>query len=338
MGMERDHKTDNANRAESSGTIEDGGITEIGSAAESSHAAESAGCSLCPRNCGARRQEGGIGICGQTDRLKAARAALHFWEEPCISGKEGSGTVFFSGCNLHCVYCQNRDISGGAAGKYITIERLSAIFLELQKKGANNINLVTPGHFAFEIAEALVRAKRQGLHLPIVYNTGSYEYAETLRKMEGLVDIYLPDFKYMDPALGRRYSHAEDYSGTAKAAIAEMVRQTGAAVFENGDEDGLIKRGTIVRHLVLPGCVEDSKAVIRYLYETYGNTIYISIMNQFTPMPGLKDYPEINRRVTKEEYGEVVDYAISLGVENGFIQEGETAEESFIPAFDGEGI
>lgn len=293
---------------------------------------------LCPRNCGARRNAGEIGVCGQTDRLKAARAALHFWEEPCISGKEGSGTVFFSGCSLHCVFCQNRDISDGTAGKFITAERLTEIFLELQEKGANNINLVTPGHFAPQIARALAGAKEQGLRLPVVCNTGSYEYVETLKGLEGLVDIYLPDFKYMDSTLGRRYSHAENYSEVAKAALAEMVRQTGAAVFEKGDEDGLIKRGTIVRHLVLPGCTEDSKAVIKYLYETYGNTIYISIMNQFTPMSGLEKYPEINRRVTKEEYEEVVDYAISLGVENGFIQEGETAEESFIPAFDGKGI
>lgn len=297
-----------------------------------------AGCNLCPRECGVKRAAGERGVCGQTDRIRAARAALHYWEEPCISGTAGSGTVFFSGCNLHCVYCQNRSISAEKAGKEITGERLSEIFLELQEKGAHNINLVTPGHFAPQIAEALVRAKEGGMSLPVVYNTGSYEYVDTLRQMEGLVDIYLPDFKYMDAGLSLRYSYAEDYSEVAKAAVAEMVRQTGAAVFENGDEDGLLKRGTIVRHLVLPGCVEDSKAVVRYLHETYGNSIYISIMNQFTPMPELADYPEINRKVTKEEYEEVVDYAVSIGVECGFIQEGETAEESFIPAFDGEGI
>lgn len=296
------------------------------------------GCNLCPRDCGARREAGERGVCGQTDVVKAARAALHYWEEPCISGEAGSGTVFFSGCPLHCVFCQNKSLADGTAGKYTTIERLSEIFLELQEKGANNINLVTPGHFAPQIAEALKAAKKRGLHLPVVYNTGSYEYPETLRRMEGLVDIYLPDFKYMDAALGLRYSRAADYSDVAKAAVAEMVRQTGAAVFENGDEDGLMKRGTIVRHLVLPGCVEDSKAVIRYLHENYGNLVYISILNQFTPMPGLTAYPEINRRVTKEEYEEVVDYAVGIGVECGFIQEGETAEESFIPDFDGEGI
>lgn len=299
---------------------------------------EEQGCRLCPRNCGVNREAGKSGVCGQTAVVKAARAALHFWEEPCISGKAGSGTVFFSGCPLHCVFCQNKAIAEGTAGKYISVERLSEIFLELQEKGANNINLVTPGHFVPQIAEALATAKRKGLYLPVVYNTGSYEYRDTLRKMEGLVDIYLPDFKYMDTALGLRYSHAADYSEVAKAAVAEMVRQTGTAVFENGDEDGLMKRGTIVRHLVLPGCAEDSKAVIRYLHETYGDRIYLSIMNQFTPVSGLADYPEINRRVTKQEYKEVVDYALSIGVECGFIQEGETAEESFIPAFDGEGV
>lgn len=296
------------------------------------------GCRLCPRKCGVKREEGETGVCGQTNVVKAARAALHYWEEPCISGTAGSGTVFFSGCALHCVFCQNKSIADGTAGKYISTERLTEIFLELQAKGANNINLVTPGHFVPQIAEALTQAKKQGLGLPVVYNTGGYEYADTLRRMEGLVDIYLPDFKYMDTALGERYSHAANYSDVAKAAIEEMVRQTGEAVFEGGDEEGLMKRGTIVRHLVLPGCVEDSKSVIRYLYETYGNTVYISIMNQFTPMPLLVRYPEINRRVTEAEYEEVVDYAISIGVECGFIQEGGTAEESFIPAFDGEGV
>lgn len=306
--------------------------------AEENREAWQAGCRLCPRNCGVRRAAGERGVCGQTDTIKIAWAALHYWEEPCISGTAGSGTVFFSGCNLHCVFCQNRRVPAGIAGKYITAERLSEIFLELQEKGANNINLVTPGHFAVQIIVTLRMAKTQGLHLPVVYNRGSYEYVETLRQMERLVDIYLPDFKYMDPALGLRYSHAGDYSEAAKAAIAEMIRQTGEAVFEKSDEDGLLKRGTIVRHLVLPGCVEDSKAVIRYLHESYGDRIYISIMNQFTPMPALTDYPELNRRVTDEEYEEVVDYAISLGVECGFIQEGETAKESFIPAFDGEGV
>ena len=295
-------------------------------------------CTICPRSCGVDREKGMAGVCGQTAKIRAARASLHFWEEPCISGTAGSGTVFFSGCPLHCVFCQNQNIANGTAGREITEERLAEIFLELQQKGAHNINLVTAGHFVPQVIRALTAAKQQGLIIPIVYNTSSYEKAETIRSLEGLVDIYLPDFKYMDENLSRSYSHAPDYSRVAKAAIAEMVRQTGPAVFENGDEEGLMLRGTIVRHLILPGCIEDSKRIIRYLYETYGNEIYISIMNQFTPLPGLEKYPELNRRITEEEYDEVVDYAISLGLECGFVQEGETAEESFIPEFDGEGL
>lgn len=308
-------------------------------------------CTLCPRNCAVDRENGERGVCGQTERLKVARAALHYWEEPCISGTKGSGAVFFSGCSLHCVFCQNRNIANGDAGKEISTGRLTEIFLELQQKGANNINLVTPGHFVPQIVAALYAAKRQGLAIPIVYNTSSYESVDTIRQLEGLVDIYLPDFKYMDAALSARYSHAADYSKVAKAAIAEMVRQTGEAVFAEPavpeaawnetdpiEAGCLMRRGTIVRHLLLPGQTEDSKAVIRYLYETYGDSIYISIMNQFTPLAGLEKYPELNRRVTEDEYNEVVDYAVELGVEHGFIQEGETAEESFIPEFDGEGV
>lgn len=300
-------------------------------------------CTLCPRNCAIDRKMGERGICGQTEVLKVARAALHYWEEPCISGTEGSGAVFFSGCSLHCVFCQNHNIANGTAGKEITIERLAEIFLELQEKKANNINLVTPGHFVPQIITSLERAKDQGLTIPIVYNTSSYENVDTIKRLEGLVDIYLPDFKYMSSELSKKYSHAADYSEVAKVAIAEMVRQTGPAEFlgEAADpvEEGLLmSRGTIVRHLLLPGCTEDSKAIIRYLYETYGDGIYISIMNQFTPLEGLKAYPELNRRITEEEYDEVVDYAIDLGVECGFIQDGDTAEESFIPEFDGKGV
>jgi putative pyruvate formate lyase activating enzyme len=295
-------------------------------------------CTLCPRKCAANRQAGERGICGQTAELMVARAALHYWEEPCISGSEGSGAVFFSGCPLHCVFCQNGEIAAGNAGKKITVERLAEIFLELQEKGANNINLVTAGHFTPQVIKALESSRRQGLKLPIVYNTSSYENVDNIKSLEGYVDIYLPDFKYMDGTLAKRYSHAPDYSIIAKAALAEMVRQTGPARFRDGREDGLMERGTIVRHLLLPGCGKDSKAVIRYLYETYHNEIYISIMNQFTPIAALADYPELNRKVTDAEYEEVVDYAIELGVECGFIQEGDTAEESFIPAFDCEGV
>lgn len=295
-------------------------------------------CTLCPRACAVDRTRQERGICGQTWQIKAARAALHFWEEPCISGEKGSGTVFFSGCPLHCVYCQNQSIANGTAGELISEERLAEIFLELMEQGANNINLVTPGHFAPQIIRAVEAARRQGMYLPIVFNTSGYENVDTVKMLEGIVDIYLPDFKYMDSGLSGRYSHAPDYSRVAKAALAEMVRQTGEAVFAGEPGDSLMKRGTIVRHLVLPGCIEDAKRVIRYLYETYGNTVYISIMSQFTPLPHTAAYPELNRRLLPEEYEAVVDYAVALGVENGFIQEGETAEESFIPAFDGEGV
>ena len=295
-------------------------------------------CDLCPRKCLVDRKKGEKGICGQTENLKVARAALHFWEEPCISGDAGSGAVFFSGCPLHCVFCQNENIANGTVGKEISVERLAEIFLELQEKGANNINLVTPGHFVPQITKALDLAKQEGLKLPIVYNTSSYETVETIKRLEGYVDIYLPDFKYMSPVLSKKYSHAPDYAEVAKAAIAEMVRQTGKAVFVNGDEDNLILRGTIVRHLTLPGCMEDSMQILKYLHETYGDMIYISIMNQFTPLSNLEKYPELNRRITDVEYETLVDYAIDIGIENGFIQEGNTAEESFIPAFDCEGV
>lgn len=295
-------------------------------------------CDLCPRKCLVDRKKGEKGICGQTEKLKVARAALHFWEEPCISGDAGSGAVFFSGCPLHCVFCQNENIANGTVGKEISLERLVDIFLELQEKRANNINLVTPGHFVPQIVKALDQARKQGLTLPVVYNTSSYETVDTIKMLEGYVDIYLPDFKYMSQVLSKKYSHAPDYAEVAKAAIAEMVRQTGKAVFVNGDEDNLILRGTIVRHLTLPGCMEDSMQILKYLHETYGDMIYISIMNQFTPLSNLEKYPELNRRITDEEYETLVDYAIEIGLENGFIQEGDTAEESFIPAFDCEGV
>ena len=293
-------------------------------------------CGLCPRECKVDRTQGERGYCGQTAELYVARAALHQWEEPCLSGTIGSGTIFFTGCPLGCVFCQNLEIAAGNVGKKISVKRLAEIFLELQEQGAHNINLVTATHFVPQIAEALSLAKQNGLQIPIVYNTSSYEHVSTLRLLEGLVDIYLPDLKYRNEEWSLRYSHAADYFFYASKAIAEMVRQVGKPVFS--EEDGLMKRGVIVRHLALPGKEEDSKEVIRYLYETYGEQIYISIMNQFTPMPGLREYPELNRVLTEQEYSRIVDYAIRLGVEQGYIQEGETAKESFIPSFDGEGV
>lgn len=334
-------------------------------------------CMLCPRKCGVNRTQGEKGVCGQTDELRVARAALHMWEEPCISGSRGSGAVFFSGCALHCVFCQNHAIADGAAGKSITVGRLAEIFLELQAQGANNINLVTAGHFTPQVMKALDLAKRQGLTLPVIYNTSAYEEAETIRSLEGYVDVYLPDLKYVDPILSRKYSHASNYFEKAGAAIAEMVRQTGemkfvlemetagsqavedrgklagsqatrgqketmgVAEYQRRSEQGeslLMTRGVIVRHLLLPGCMEDSKRVLDYLLDTYGDRIFISIMNQYTPIPHVAAYPELNRRVTDREYNAVIDYALERGLENGFIQEGGTAEESFIPEFDNFGV
>ena len=292
-------------------------------------------CRLCPRNCGINRMAGQKGYCHTDARLMAARAALHMWEEPCISGQECSGAVFFSGCSLGCCFCQNRDISGGNRGKIITIQQLAQIFLDLQAQKANNINLVTAAHYLPQTAAALRLAKEHGLEIPVVYNSSGYEKRESLKMLEGLVDIYLPDFKYMDHGLAKQYSHAENYAETAKEALAEMVRQTGKAEF---DRRGIMKRGVIVRHLLLPGHVSDSKKVVEYLYETYGEQIYISLMNQYTPMPSMAGDPLLSRKVTKREYERLVDFALSLGLENGFIQEGETAKESFIPPFDGEGV
>ena len=292
-------------------------------------------CILCPRNCHTDRTKGKRGYCGVSDEVIVARATLHMWEEPCISGEEGSGTVFFSGCAMGCVYCQNYSIAKGLTGKSITIERLSDIFIELQNKGANNINLVTPSHYVPQIIEALDKAKNKGLLLPIVYNTSGYEKVETIKALESYVDIYLPDFKYFNSDIGKRYSNCPDYFSYASATVEEMVRQKPNPVF---DERGMMKKGVIVRHLMLPGYLEDSKSIIKYLYKTFNNYIYISVMNQYTPLKNVSAYPEINRKIAENEYDELVDYAISLGVENGFIQEGETASESFIPDFSNEGV
>lgn len=293
-------------------------------------------CTLCPRNCHADRIQGHAGYCGRSDRLFAARAALHFWEEPCISGNNGSGTVFFSGCNLRCIFCQNHNIAIGETGKEISLTHLSEIFLELQEKGAHNINLVTPSHYIPQICIALDKARLQGLSIPVVYNTGSYEKTESLRYLEGLVDIYLPDFKYYASELSQAYSHAPDYFAVASKAIEEMYRQVGKPVFN--PETGLMQSGIIVRHLLLPGQTKDSKKLLRYLYETYKNDIYVSIMNQYTPMPHMAEDERLNRTVSSEEYGRILRFAEMLGIENGFIQEGETAKESFIPPFDYAGL
>lgn len=292
-------------------------------------------CLLCPRKCGINRSTGQTGVCGVSSEIKVARAALHYWEEPCISGKRGSGAVFFSGCSLHCVFCQNREISDGKAGKLISKERLSDIFMELADKGANNINLVTPGQYIPDIVWAVNDAKSRGMKLPIIYNTSGYENVTELKLLEGIVDVYLPDFKYMDSTLSARYSRAKDYPSIAKQALSEMVRQQPDVVIDNATR--LIQKGVIVRQLLLPGHVNDAKAVLKYLYDTYHDHVYISMMSQFTPI-ALKDYPEINRTVTRREYERLVDYALEIGITNAFIQEGDVAKDSFIPAFDCEGV
>lgn len=292
-------------------------------------------CLLCPRKCGINRSTGQTGVCGVSSEIKVARAALHYWEEPCTSGKRGSGAVFFSGCSLHCVFCQNREISDGKEGKVISKERLSDIFMELAGKGANNINLVTPGQYIPDIVWAVNDAKSRGMKLPIIYNTSGYENVTELKLLEGIVDVYLPDFKYMDSTLSARYSRAKDYPSVAKQALSEMVRQQPDVVID--DATGLIQKGVIVRQLLLPGHVNDAKAVLKYLYDTYHDHVYISMMSQFTPI-ALKDYPEINRTVTRREYERLVDYALEIGITNAFIQEGDVAKDSFIPAFDCEGV
>lgn len=349
-------------------------------------------CALCPRDCHVNRLQGQRGFCGESGVLRAARAALYYTEEPVISGRNGSGTIFFSGCNLGCIYCQNRQISrpgrdltvaapvffGGTPGFpdesgnendkktagetrlprliELSSERLSEIFFELEAEGAHNINLVTPEHFVPLLVPSLDRAKRQGLTIPVVYNTGSYEKVEAVKALEGLVDVWLPDLKYVSSILSARHTGAVDYFSCASAAIAEMVRQCPEPVFSDGShtidcpddaDDPLMIRGVLVRHLALPGCGQDSRAVLRYLHETYGDRIFISIMNQYTPMPqvfdgkrGEKTISDQNlcRRLTEKEYDALVDYAIDLGIQNGFIQESGTVSPSYIPIFDGTGI
>ena len=289
-------------------------------------------CKLCPRACNVDRGNGKIGYCGEGVQIRVARTSLHQWEEPCITGEYGSGTVFFSGCSLKCIFCQNHNIADSSVGRAFTIQELADAFLRLQEKKASNINLVTAGHFAEQIIPAIRLAKEKGLSIPIVYNSSAYETVESLQMLDGLIDVYLPDCKFCDKEIARNYAKAADYFEVAKAVIAEMVRQVGGPVFD--ETTGNMINGVIVRHLVLPGHTKDSMEILKYLYETYGNQIYVSIMNQYTPVIEQKEYINLNRCVTKREYQKVIDYAIEIGIENAFIQEGETAKESFVPEFD----
>lgn len=290
-------------------------------------------CTLCARNCRVNRATGEIGYCGMSDKIHVARAALHMWEEPPISGTRGSGTVFFSGCSLGCVYCQNKEISRGESGISISLDRLSEIFIELMNKGAHNINLVTPTHYAPSIAEAVKLARKRGLTLPIVYNTSAYENKETLEALSDTVDIFLPDLKYYRSGTARKYSFAENLPEVSRAAIDEMVKMKGRAVL---DEEGIMKSGVIVRLLLLPSHLAEAKLNLKYLHERYGDDIYVSLMSQYTPSESL--HRPLNRRVTAAEYRELVNYAEALGVKNAFIQEKSSAAESFIPPFDNTGV
>ena len=283
-------------------------------------------CTLCPRNCHVNRYQK-KGYCKASSKLKVSLESLHQWEEPFISGVNGSGTIFFSHCNLGCIYCQNKKIRDGY-GKEISIKRFSEILLEQQKRGAHNINLVTPTHYVPLIKKGIIKAKNNGLTIPIVYNTSSYENIETIQMMDKLIDIYLADLKYYNYLLGNKYSNCNDYFYYASKAIDEMYKQVGK--FEI--EDGLLKKGLVVRILLLPGGVEDCKKILKYLYSKYQDNIYMSIMNQYTPIEKYK-YQELNRTVKDEEYDELIRYACDLGIKNAFIQEGNACNESFIPDF-----
>ena len=288
-------------------------------------------CMLCPRNCKVNRHKS-VGFCGASDKVKLAYYSLHQWEEPIISGENGSGTVFFSNCNLRCLFCQNKKISTdrNSYGKEISNDKLKEIFLKLQDLGAHNINLVTPTHYVPQIIDVLKEVKNKNLKIPVVYNTSSYENVSTIESLKGLIDIYLADLKYFDDELGNKYSKCNDYFKYASLAIGEMYKQTGKFQIK----DNLLMSGLVVRVLVLPGHVDDSKKIIKYLYDTYKDNIIISIMNQYTPVCKINDFPNLNRKLTDEEYDEVIDYACSLGIENAFVQEGETQSESCIPDVD----
>ncbi len=285
-------------------------------------------CVLCPRKCMINRYKS-KGFCNLNNEIKVALAKPFFYEEPPISGKNGSGTIFFSGCNLKCCFCQNMEISKFNKGMSISIKRLAEIMIELQEKHVHNINLVTPTMYIPLIKEGLINAKEKGLSIPIVYNSSGYESIDALKELDGLIDIYLPDFKYYDDKLALNFSKVNNYNQITKLAIKEMYRQVGKPIFKNN----LMKKGIIVRHLLLPTHIDDSKKIIKYLYETYKDNIYISIMNQYTPVRKIDKYKELNETVKDSEYDELINYALDIGVEKAFIQEGETCKESFIPNF-----
>lgn len=292
-------------------------------------------CRLCPRNCNINRLNGELGFCKSSDNIKVALVSLHHWEEPCISGTNGSGTVFFSNCNLKCVFCQNHKISAEGIGKEISVERLSEIFLEQQQRGAHNINLVTPTHYVPQIIKSLDLAKSKGLNIPILFNTNGYENIETIKALKGYIDVYLPDLKYFENKYSTKYSNAPNYFEKASEAIKEMFFQVGEPQF---NDDGLIQKGLIIRHMMLPGLLFDSKKIVDYIYKTYGDSVYISIMNQYTPMHDAKMFAEINKPLNPKHYDSLIDYCLCLGIKKAFIQEGGTSSENFVPKFNLTGV
>ena len=288
-------------------------------------------CNLCPRNCSINRSAGELGFCNSSVDIKVAKVSLYYWEEPCISGTSGSGAVFFSNCNLRCVFCQNYKISHEGLGKTVSINRLSEIFLQHQKRGALNINLITPTHYVPQIIEALKLAKDKGLSIPILYNSSGYENIDTIKALRGFIDVYLPDLKYYNDKYAIKYSNAPNYFNTASRAITEMVSQVGETKF---DSNGIIQSGVIVRHLMLPGLLFDSKKIIDYIYTSFKNNVYISLMNQYTPMHKSFAYPEINKKVNPNHYDALINYCLKLGITNCYIQESESSSKSFVPDFD----
>lgn len=288
-------------------------------------------CEICPHKCNINRSEGKIGRCKATDKVKIALYSIHNFEEPCISGEKGSGIVFFSNCNLNCIYCQNYEISQLGKGKEITIERLAEIFLIQQEKGVENINLVTPTSYVPQIIKAIEIARNKGLKLPIVYNTNSYENVETLQMLEGYIDVYLPDLKYAENELGKEYSKIDDYFEVATKAIREMIRQVGTPKL---NENGIMLSGVMVRHLVLPNYIENSKKVLKWIVENLPKDIYVSVMAQYFPTYKAKEYEKMNRKLTKEEWKEIEDYIDELGIENGYVQELGDHEEEYVPKWE----
>ena len=288
-------------------------------------------CEICPHKCGVNRTKNEIGRCKSTDKIKIALYSLHHFEEPCISGKHGSGTVFFSNCNLNCVYCQNYEISQQGKGKEISIEELANIFIEQQNRKAENINLVTPTSYALQIIEAIRIAKKNGLNIPIIYNTNGYENIETLKLLEGYIDVYLPDLKYYDNELGKKYSKVDHYFEIATKAIQEMYRQVGSPKLNS---KGMIQKGVMVRHLILPNQIENSKKVLKWLKENMDEQVYIDIMAQYFPTYKAKGMEELNRKLTKEEYQEIENYVYDLNIQNGYMQDLGEHEEEYVPKWD----